>query len=534
MRTVAAYLLLAVALTWPAALHPVAAVPGGDRTDLHDSLWSLWFVWERLASGASPFRVDGLLNIPIGGAFWVADPLNAVLALPLVAVFGPAAAWTCFVLAHLTFTGRVAHALGEAVTPGSGWVTGITVAASPMLLAQIHNGASEAVGQGWLVLALLRLWRLREAATLRNAVAAGVAIGVAGIGHWYGGVDAGIFLVLLLPAVGRWGLLAALTAVVVAAPVALAARSLSTASDNVVGIKTPRELSTVRRTIGAADPVGFLAPGDFRSPDFARISRYGERYVHCHYLGWVVLGVAAGGLVRRRRAPGVWWAALGLGVVFAAGPVVVRDGAPWILSGRRGVPLPYFLLERVPPFDSLSLVYRLAFLSVVSVAVIAGRAVAGWRHRWIVPALALLELRLLSPARDLPEHVDARVDPAIVALAGDPDRGAVMNYPIEGGRPYLYEQTAHGHAVAGTLNFPNNAASKRVWRALLANADLPCPALVRAVGGAARREGIGFLVFHRDAAAADDIYRVPTRRLLETCAARDLDAPVVVYRFDPG
>lgn len=533
VRLAAAYLLLAVALTWPAALHPVAAVPGADRTDLHDTLWSLWFVWERLSTGASPVRVDGLLNIPLGGSFWVADPLNALLALPLIPLVGPAAAWTLLVLFHLGFTGRMAHALGEAVTPGSGWVTGVTVAASPMLLGQVHNGASEAVGQGWLVLAILRAWRLREAPTRRNAVLAGLATGVAAVAHWYGGVDAGLFLVLLLPFAGRQVLLAALVAGLVAAPVALAARSLSTARDNVVGIKTPRELSTVRRSIGAADPVGFLAPGDFRSPDFSRLSRYGEQYVHCHYLGFVVLGVAAAGL-RRRRGTGVWWAAVGLGIVLACGPVVVRDGGAWILPGRRAVPLPYFLVERLPPFDSLSLVYRLAFLSVLGLGVLAGRTVATWRFRWVVPVLALLETRLVSPARQLPAHVDARVDPALTALAADPDPRAVMNYPIVGGRPYLYEQTAHHHPVAGTLNFPNNGASKKVWRTIAESAGLPCPAFRAAVAAAARREHIGFLVFHLDPTAEEDIYLAPTLRLLGECGGLDPAAPVQVLPLDPG
>ena len=196
--------------------------------------------------------------------------------------------------------------------------------------------------------------------------------------------------------------------------------------------------------------------------------------------------------------------------------------------------MPTHRLVHEAPFDSLSLVYRLAFLSVVALGVLAGRTVARWPHRWIVPAGALLELRLASPAQSLPAHVDARLDPAFAALAADPDPGAVMNYPIEGGRPYLYEQTAHHHPVAGTLNFPNNAASKRVWRVVLGSAAAPCPAFRRAVGDAARRDHLAFLVFHQDARAAHDIYLQPARRLLGECAGLDLAAPIVVYPLDPG
>lgn len=529
MRPLLVYLLLAVGLTWPAALHPVAAVPGGARTDLWDGLWSFWFVWERLSSGASPFRVDGLLNLPNGGAFWVADPVNAVLALPLVPLIGPAAAWTVLVIAHLTFSGRVAHALGEAVTPGSGWLVGVGVASAPMVLAQVQNGATEAVGQGWLVLALLRAWRLREAPGLRNAVLAGAAAGLAAVAHWYGGVAAVLGLVILGGRAWRPLVLALGLAAGVAAPFAWGARTLSTAPDNVVGIKSERELATVRRTIGAADPRGFLAVGDFRSPDFASLSRYDERYVHAHPLGWVAFLAAVAGL-RRRTGMGPWWAALVVAVVLACGPVLVKDGGPLLLPGRRGVPLPYFLIERLPPFDALSLVYRLALLAVVAVHVLAGRGLAGTRlGRW-APFLFLAETRLLSQARTLPEHVDARVDPAIVALADAP-AGGVMNYPLVAGRPYLYEQTAHRHPVAATLNFPNNGASKKVWSVVEREAGAPCEELRASVGKVARSQGIAWLVVHEDALAEPDPYGPGVQRLL-ACVGPP-PGPVRIVRLHP-
>jgi hypothetical protein len=166
--------------------------------------------------------------------------------------------------------------------------------------------------------------------------------------------------------------------------------------------------------------------------------------------------------------------------------------------------------------------------------VLAGRTVAGHRLSWLVPLLAVLETRLVSPARDLPGHTDGRLDPAFATIATSSGDAAVMNYPIVGGRPYLYEQTAHRHPVAGTLNFPNNAASKRVWQALLDRAGAPCAELRGALARTARIEGIGFLVVHADEVAEVDVYRAPLRRLLGECAGLDPDARVVVYPFDPG
>ena len=82
----AIHLALAMFWTWPTVLSPATVVPGAERTDLWDSLWSFWYFYQRVSHGQLPLYGDGLLNHPEGGLLWVADPLNAVLMLPLMAV----------------------------------------------------------------------------------------------------------------------------------------------------------------------------------------------------------------------------------------------------------------------------------------------------------------------------------------------------------------------------------------------------------------------------------------------------------------
>lgn len=528
-----AYLALAVGLTWPAAIHPVAAVPGGPRTDLWEGLWSLWFVARRLVEGGPFTRVDGLLDHPDGGSLWVADPVNALLGAPLVLAVGPAAAWSVLVIAHLTFAGLAAHALGEKVggRPGAGWIAGVAVAAAPMGLAAVHNGATEAVGGGWVVLAALAVWRLREAPTARAAVLTGLALGVASVAHFYGGVQVYLLWGVALLDAGRRrsGVVAFLGAgalgLALAGPVAAGAESVSRAPDSVVGIKSPRELATLRRTIGPADPRGFVMPGDFRSPDFSLLSRYQERYVHCTYLGWVLLVGGLVGLGRREggRHPaastptarsGRWvFAVAGLaGLVLSMGPVLVADGAPVILPGRLGIPLPYFLLEGLPGFGSLSLLYRLAFLPVVVLAALAARGLSGRAAPLVVVAL-LAETLYVSPARALPEHVDGRAPAPLTALRDAPEEGAVMNWPVVGGRAYLYEQTTHGRPLAATLNFPSNGPARKVWKVAIDHAGDAPEALAAKVAGRARAEGIRWLVLHDDPSAEPDVHDAAARAL---------------------
>lgn len=529
------YVALAVALTWPAAIHPVSAVPGGARTDTADSLWTLWYVARALAAGTLPGSVDGLLNHPGGGSLWPADPVDSLLAAPLVLALGAAPAWTFLCIAHLAVAGAAAHALAQRLG-GHGLVGGVLYAASATTLAHVQNGASEAVlGTALLPLAALGVVSVAQGG---GVLWAGLALGVASVAHAYTGVALYLFLgavlALGLPGstVGARPRLVAvgLLGVAVAALPAFVAVSASTAADNVVGIKTVRELMTIRRTIGPTDPEMLVHPGNFRSPDFRELSRYGEDLVHCAYLGFVGL---ASGLVALRRGPRPW-ALLGAGVaavVLSMGPVLVENGAPVILSGRRAVPLPYLPLEDLPGLSSLSLLWRLSQLGVLALAVAASRVASSTVVAVVVSLLALAELRLWSPVRELPRHFDATVPEGIYALAAAPP-GAVMNFPVVGARAYLWEQTVHQKPVTGTLNFPNNNASRRVWKVAMAKASGPPAELAAALVSAARDADVRYLVVHVDARAFDDdLHTAAVRAIKEALTPIHESASMRVYAF---
>jgi hypothetical protein len=535
------YVLLAVGLTWPTALHPIASVPGAPRGDLWDGLWSLWFPWAQLRAGGSLLRADGWLDHPDGGSLWVADPVNAALGMPLVAMLGPAATWSLLAMAHVTLSGLASHALAERVARDSGvraharagWIGGVAYASAPLLLAHLHNGATEAVGMGWLALAAWALWRLGGVARARDIALAAGLLALTTVAHAYAGVCAfllgGVLLMLGVPAPAqdsappqaprprRALALALLVGLALAAGPATLAWTVTTARDSVVGIKDARETALVRRTIGPADPVAFLAPGDFRSPDFSQISRYGEQYVHTPYLGWTLLFLGGVALARRPRVSAPWIAAGLLGALLACGPVIVRFGAPLILARKLAVPMPWFLVEDLPGLRGLTLLWRLAQLPALALAVLAPLALPeqgrlSGKAGWGVIALVLLEVRALSPARSLPFHADATPSPVLHALAAAPS-GAVMSFPVTGGMAVLWEQTVHGHPLAGSLNFPNNLASRRVWKSMLASRQ-ETPERFRArVEEAARREGIRYLLVHLDPWARPDMHDDALRAL---------------------
>ncbi len=508
------YVTLAVIVTWPVLLEPSRTYVGGIRTDATNTLWNAWFVAGALGRGELPLHTL-LLDHPDGGRLLVADPLNALLAVPLTWGFGATAAWGLLATAHVAFAGLAAHRLGVRLG-GRGWIAGVGYALAPIALSHLQNGSSEAVSTGWLPVAALGLLDAAEHGGARRIVTAGFGLFVCALAGWYGGV--GAFLLasvalagsLLASALGDDGARrtsrrlagAWLIGVALTAPLAAAFTSVAVAEDGLVDIKNEVDLGRIRRTLGPADPRSFVLPGDFRSPDFARLTANPSDRVHTTYLGFTLLGLAAWGLWRGARAnaplsAGVWIAAGTTAAVLAMGPVVVNDGAPLAVAGR-ALPLPYALLERLPGFGSLSLLYRLATLTSLALAVVADRAPL--RGGWVAAAcLAIgLEMKLLSPAADLPQVSTLPDLPALEALATAPP-GAVLNLPVQAGRNYLWEQTLHGKPVCGSLNSGANRAALRVVRALRAlhegKGDLA------AAADTARAYGVRYAVVHRNAFA---------------------------------
>ena len=565
LTLVPAYVALAVVLTWPAALGLGTTVPGSPRTDLWNSLWSFWFAADALLAGELPYQAR-LLNHPEGGTLLVSDLPGVVAMTPLVGLLGVVGAYTLLVWFRLTLVGVATHLLAADLVERAlasdnparttaPWIAGVGMAAAPVLLSAIHNGTSEAFNAGWAVLAIWAALRASVGGSWRWATAAGLLLLPASLASWYAGVVAFLFvgsLAVLGPGAQPWRkhlgrrLLVLVLGLAVTAPAAMLFQRGATAPTNLVGIKHAQELAGVRRTTGPADPVGYVRGGDFRSPDFRTTSRYGENFIHCHYLGWVLI-LGSGLALSRRRRTGALWLAGGAGLLLSLGPVWVSGGSPVILAGDRAVPLPYFLVEGLPGFSSLSLIFRLALAPALAAALLAAvgyGAVAarlGPLGRWLPVAVVLgilAEKRLVSPLGALPDAVDARPAPAILALAEQPP-GAVLNFPVVGGRPYLYEQTVHGKAVAGTLNFPNNRAGQRVWSAILKQTQAP-PAEAKArIAKAARARGIRYLAVHVDAMARPDLHDAGVKVVKEAFepidvagASGDPEAlPVRVYRL---
>lgn len=524
------YLLVAITVTWSAFVGVGEVVPGDVRTDVWNSMWSLDVVSTALLDGRLPFETEAI-NFPDGGVFVVNDPLGALLATPVVWMRGLSTGFSWLVWFQLAFGGTIMHCFATEYLSwrrGSGdnglapWLSGMSFSIAPLMISHVQNGATEALSGGWTVLAIWMCWRASVRGTIGSAIIAAICLFLASVAHWYGGVVAFLFAGTLLVLGNGEGRLHHLQARVVSLvlglafilPLAWAVQHIAMDSSSLVAIKSPEVLESVRRTLGPADPVGYLMPGEYRSPDFYEISRNDERFVHSHYLGWTLIGLSVWGLSRRRRATGFLVVSALLCGVLSLGPVLVNGGSPIVFAGSLVIPMPYFLVEGLPGFDALSLLYRLALGPVIALSLLAGLAIDQRGKRMLLTALALvwIELRWLSPVESLPTTVNVVPYTSLVALADAPP-GAVMNYPLQPGRAYLYEQTIHRKPVAGSLNQVTNRQSQRLWKRIMSEANGSPDAFHRAVSTTAERLGIRYLVVHTDPDAEPDPYTEAVRKM---------------------
>jgi hypothetical protein len=160
------------------------------------------------------------------------------------------------------------------------------------------------------------------------------------------------------------------------------------------------------------------------------------------------------------------WILWGIGLCFvlSLGPVLIRDGAALLFGADRAIPLPYFLLEYVWGFRSLTLLYRLSFGVVLGAALLVAQGFSG-RRAWLLLGVMCMEIFFWSPVKNLPDWSTIPSSKGFSILK-DRTGGVVLNHPVVGGNPYLFEQVLHEKSMMGTLNFPNNRLGSTFWKQL--------------------------------------------------------------------
>ena len=489
---------------------------GAALSDMSNGFWSLWHVSQNLLHAGEPFCGTSI-NAPKGGCLLPADWTGLIWMVPLSMFFDPVDAFNMTLYMQIVWTGLSMYLLYQAwFTSSKKWagkyaaalMSAILLQMSTVIRTGLHNGSTEVLSLGWVLLGLVG-W---------NQVLAGYSLAwlmilpVIGT-SWYG--VAGFIIIAFVQwlnqrvTLSKQSLCLGTFVIFAWAGFVHWVLTQSSGTGNLLRIKGLAEMDSVRRTIGSADPLTYVVPWSYTSPDFSEVSRFGEQFVHSSYIGWVLLGTCAWHF-RTALRHWVIWAAV-FGWLMSLGPVLVMRAEP-VLIGGLGVPLPYILVESLPLFDHLTLLYRLSWVPMVCVI---GFAVHHWTSRRpLLYLIAIVETMLVSPVRAVPSCTDLSFVQKVTVLQDSPD-GVVGLYPLAGGRPYMTSQIWHGKPLATTLNFPANEASLRVLRTIRENESVEVSLFRMRVQEIAKRRGIRYWIVDGDESVMPDEYHKGVQRLTD-------------------
>ena len=522
-RVVYFWILLVPLCLFAPTLFGSSNLIGAPISDLSNGVWSLWHFAHNLLHG-NLNACDAGLNHPNGGCMLPADWTGLIWMVPLLLIADPIVAFNGTMYLQTVLIGLGLYLLHQAWFPSpstsrefktyspSALAAAVLVQLSTVVRTGLHNGSTEVLSLGWVLMGLLG-W---------NQVLRGYSLGWLLIlpviaTSWYGVVGFTIVafcqLFLHLRTQGLsftrasrilGGLVIVLWGVFIHWTL-----QYSNGSGDLLRIKGAEEMDSVRRTIGSADPLTYVVPWSYSSPEFSDVSRFGEQFVHSAYVGWVVLGTCLWMLYNGRRHWLLWASALL--AVLSLGPVLVMHGEP-VLVASLGIPLPYFVLEQLPLFDHLTLLYRLSWVPIVGLTCLATQQ-WGIRYRWAFLFLAAAESMTVSPVRSLPDCTNVST---LEVLKGIKEpAGAVGFYPLVGGRPYMMSQLWHHQPMATTLNFPANTAAIKILEAMRQNEDSTEQEFRRAVVQESKRRGIRYWIVDRDPAVMPDEYFYGVQKLMD-------------------
>ena len=177
---VLAYALVAVAFTWPLALHLGTQLTGGTGGDTGVYVWNQWVFRHELTSGGFPYFTDTLFGAsrPANLSLHNYTRFQNLISVPLSRFFGVVAAFNIVYLLMTVLTAYTTFLLARHVTrrTGEAFLAGLLFAWGPLLVTR-GMGHFSLVAAAPLAVFLLVLMRADGHERLRDAVALGATIG---------------------------------------------------------------------------------------------------------------------------------------------------------------------------------------------------------------------------------------------------------------------------------------------------------------------------------------------------------------------
>ena len=464
------YLLLALWLTWPTALHLTTHYfTSGEQIfffpstpDAAQNIWNMWWTAHALREGLNPFETP-LLFYPEGIALFL-HTLNIAATLPMVPVtlvFGPVAAYNIANMLSFLLCGYAGFLLARqfGASPIAAFIAGGFLTATPFHVAKFGSGQINFVTLHWGFFAIVALIALTRQTHLRQILLAALMLVLTVLTDWYVAFAIGLFAIV-------WGLIALVRAPqpgrIFAALAGCAALSLvllapfGWAMAQALGNQAESEVPPVWSYYiegNSSDALGMLFPAALNPlwgvqaeqfvMDVAPLSVSEGSYTA---IGWVFTACALLGLFWYARQH--WRLALIalIGWALSLGPVLYFLGQPFDL------PMPYQLLQQIPALETARRPNIFAIITMASLAIFAGLAMSrlhkqlGAQRGGLV--LGLVGLLALGEVTAGPRYAyTIESGPVFEAIAERP--GVVLDLPIEGdtNSRTLVNQITHGQPI---------------------------------------------------------------------------------------
>ena len=397
------FLILALVLTWPMALNPSQAALGSLHADGMKHLWTLWWMraslWEY---GDFPYQTD-LVNYPIGMDLYPIEPLNGMVAflLPWANVLLLS---NILVILNMTLTGLAGAWFGRTLSGSriGGIVSGVLLEGSAVMAFFVHVGVGELHHLWWLPLGLGALVKARRTLEWPWFLAVSGCLVGAMLSCFY----LGFFLAM---ATAFWALstlwagretpklllryaVAAGLAVAIVIPVTQSfAASYKTGTVPKVGI-----VNYITQNHGQPvtdPPSARLELNHLLSPEREAASREESAYGGGRYLGWLALGLAVVGIIRKPKEALPWLVVGLVGVLLAFGTYYTENGELVRVNGAR-LRMPMLWLNRALGYiaEPLNFPVRFMAMTAVSVSGMAALAIRDWRYSFLA-ILAVIEVQ---------------------------------------------------------------------------------------------------------------------------------------------
>jgi hypothetical protein len=473
------YTLLAAIGTYPLIFHAGTSVPAGG--DSWTNYWNLWWVKRALLDQHSNPFFSADVHFPQGASlyFHTLNFLPAVIALPLTATVGIAAAFNFLVLLSYLLTGygtyRLVLYILNRESPNSNGARSIHVAAflagvffTFSTYRYIHVfGHLDLLSTQWLPFFTLFFLKTRHESGWKHPVIAAAFLIAAALTAFYYVMFLLVLVGLVIahmiivdrssswPALKRLAAMMAIFAVVMS-PLLLPMMSLGTSEGR--SLNPAYDIDRF-----SADLLSFVLPSPAHSlwrplvdPLHRAIMRPGNSIEVVTFLGFIPMALSIYGLKQYPSTRRFWLPLTLMFGVLALGPVVYVAGRA--VAPQLSAVMPYRLLSRLPYGDIPRVPARFAVMVSLCVSVIGGfGAAAVLRNRSrpvvLITGAALTILAIGENAVVPFPLMEARVPAFFHRLHDDERRAGLLEVPIPDDPATLPErmlyQTVHHKPIYG-------------------------------------------------------------------------------------